>query len=227
MTNDQLIILVPKGAEYNAVCRGVKTSPSAPLVFSIPVGVKALTKYLKNDFSLLPSKVLIMGLCGSLSPKYRVGDVVLYESCFYRGEVWECDRIFTTKIHHHLKTKVALVKGLTSDSVVFSASEKRRLMENFPAEVVDMEGFAALNILSQKGISVAMLRVVSDDSQHNIPNLNSAIDDKGNLQTLPLAWEMITQPIAAFNLVKGSLQGLKLLQQVASELNKCHLLSLE
>ena len=217
MTNDQLIILVPKGAQYNSVCRGVKAATSAPLVFSIPVGVKAVTQYLENDFSL-PTKVLIMGLCGSLSPKYGVGDVVLYESCVYGGEVWECDRIFTSQLYNNLKTKVTLVKSLTSDSVVYSTSEKRQLAETFPAEVVDMEGFAALKILSKRGISVAMLRVVSDDSKHNIPNLNSAIDDNGNLQPLPLAREMITQPIAAFNLIKGSLKALKLLQLVASEL---------
>ncbi|XWK90438.1 MAG: phosphorylase [Phormidium sp.] len=227
MTNDQLIILVPKGAEYNAVCRGVKYPDPRLLeevgdleskVFSIPVGVTALTQYLENDFSAFASKVLIMGLCGSLSPKYKVGDVVLYENCVYGGEVLECDRNFTTQLYHHLKTKVTLVKSLTSDSVVYSTSEKRRLAATYSAEVVDMEGFAALKILSQRGISVAMLRVVSDDAKHNIPNLNSAIDTQGNLQPLPLTWEMITQPIAAFNLVKGSLQGLKLLQEVASEL---------
>ncbi|MGA9380314.1 MAG: phosphorylase [Phormidium sp.] len=219
MTNDQFIILVPKGAEYNSVCRGVKASTSAPLVFSIPVGVKPLTQYLENDFPLFPSRVLIMGLCGSLSPQYAVGDVVLYESCRYEGSVAECDRPFTTQLYNHLKTKATLVKSLTSDSVVYSTCEKRQLAETYTAEVVDMEGFAALKILSQRGISVAMLRVVSDDSKHNIPNLNSAIDTQGNLQPLPLARQMIAQPIAAFNLIKGSLQGLKLLQQVASELN--------
>lgn len=218
MTNEQLIILVPKGAEYNSVCRGVKAATSAPLVLPIPVGVKALTQYLENDFSLSPSRVLIMGLCGSLSPKIKVGDVVLYESCQYGREVWECDRSFTSQLYNHLKTKVALVKSLTSDSVVYSASEKRNLAETCAAEVVDMEGFAALNVLSKRGIYVAILRVISDDFQHNIPNLNSAIDDKGNLQPLLLAKEMITQPIAAFNLIKGSLKALKLLQQVASEI---------
>ena len=218
MTNDQFIILVPKGAEYNSVCRGVKAATSEPLVLPIPVGVKALTQYLENDFSLSPSRILIMGLCGSLSPKYKVGDVVLYENCRYGGEVLECDRSFTSQLYNHLKTNIALVKSLTSDSVVYSASEKRRLAETYAAEVVDMEGFAALNVLSKRGISVAMLRVISDDSQHNIPNLNSAIDEKGNLQPLPLAREMITQPIAAFHLIKGSLTALKLLQQVSSEI---------
>lgn len=216
MTNDQLIILVPKGAEYNAVCRGVKSLDFQ--VFSIPVGVKALTQYLENDFSLFSSKVLIMGLCGSLSPKFGVGDVVLFESCVYGGEVLECDRNFTSQLYQQLKTQVSLVKALTSDSVIYSTSEKRQLAETFPVEVVDMEGFAALNVLSQKGIKVAMLRVVSDDSKHNIPNLNLAIDDKGNLQPLLLAREMITQPIAAFHLIKGSLKALKLLEEVASEL---------
>lgn len=218
MTNDQFIILVPKGAEYKSVCRGVKAATSAPLVLPIPVGVKALTHYLENEFSQHSSQVLIMGLCGSLSPKYKVGDVVLYENCRYGGEVLECDRSFTSQLYQKFPTKVALVKSLTSDSVVYLASEKRRLAESYAAEVVDMEGFAAVNILSKKGIYVAMLRVVSDDFQHDIPNLNSAIDYEGNLKPLPLAREMITQPIAAFHLIKGSLKALKLLQQVSSEI---------
>jgi nucleoside phosphorylase len=219
MTNDKLIILVPQGAEYNAVCLGVKSWSSAPLVLPIPVGMKPLTQYLENNFSQLPSQVLIMGLCGSLSAKYEVGDVVLYESCVYGGEVVECDRIFTSQLSSHLKPTVSLVKGLTSETVVYSTLEKRHLAETYSAEVVDMEGFAAINFLNKKGIAVALLRVVSDDAQHNIPNLNSAIDAKGNLQFLPLAKEMISQPIAAFHLIKGSLKALKILQKITSQLN--------
>ena len=216
------IILVPQGAEYNAVCRGIKAlnlNPP-PWVLPIPAGGKAVTQYLEKRFYRFPTyPVLIMGVCGSLSPQYGVGDVVLYESCVYQGEVLMCDRYFTSDIYNHLKAKANLVKAVTSDSVVYAASEKHRLAEIYSAEVVDMEGFAVLKFLCKRGMSAAMLRVVSDDSQHNIPNLNSAIDEDGNLQPLPLAWEMITQPIAAFNLIKGSLQGLKFLEKVASELN--------
>jgi hypothetical protein len=48
-----------------------------------------------------------------------------------------------------------------------------------------------------------MLRVVSDDSKHDIPNLTSAINSDGSLQPLPLAITMIRQPIAATRLIRG------------------------
>jgi hypothetical protein len=42
-----------------------------------------------------------------------------------------------------------------------------------------------------------MVRVISDDSHHNLPNLTSAISPDGSLLPLPLAMGMIRQPIAA------------------------------
>jgi len=246
------IILVPQGAEYQSVCRGLNLRRdsqkpgfsvkepslnldvfpetgffelvnSAPLVFPIPVGVKPLTRYLEKwremaNISESKPRVLLMGLCGSLSSKYAVGDVVLSESCVYGESVLECDRPFTSQLFNYLKTQVSLVKGLTSDRVIYSASEKRQLATIYQAEIVDMEGFAALKLLSQAGFSVAMLRVVSDDIQHDIPNLNTAIDEEGNLKSLPLAWEMVKQPMAAFRLIKGSLLALNVLQKVAGDL---------
>jgi hypothetical protein len=63
-----------------------------------------------------------------------------------------------------------------------------------------------------------MLRVVSDNAQHDLPNLANAIDQNGALQPLPLAWSMVKQPIAAMRLIRGSLQGLKRLQAVAERI---------
>jgi hypothetical protein len=78
-----------------------------------------------------------------------------------------------------------------------------------------MEGYAALQVLSELGIAVAMLRVISDDVRHNIPNLTNAFDD-GSLQTFPLAMGLLRQPIAATRLVSGSLRGLRVLQDLTT-----------
>ncbi len=63
-----------------------------------------------------------------------------------------------------------------------------------------------------------MLRVVSDDLTGDIPNLDSAIDPNGNLQTWPMAIAFLQQPLAAIRLIKGSLRGLKTLQQITTQL---------
>lgn len=164
-----------------------------------------------------------MGLCGSLSPDYAVGDIVVYQECVYESKgstpQWQsCFNELTTLLHDKLKEKASLVKSLTSDRLIFSAKEKQHLGQIYNADVVDMEGFAALQVLSQAGVAVAMVRVISDDSHHNLPNLTSAISPDGSLQPLPLAMGMIRQPIAATRLIWGAIHGLRALQQVTTEL---------
>ncbi|MEH2375889.1 5'-methylthioadenosine/S-adenosylhomocysteine nucleosidase family protein [Nostoc sp.] len=234
-------ILVPQGAEYKAVCRAFRgVNGSIPTVVAIPVGMKPLLKYLHaspaNAQFLTPkSRVLIMGICGSLSDRYKVGDLVLYQDCLYQGKQQECDRTFTAQLHSALLTPIRLrpsttlrtssrqahsplnlVKALTSDRVIWSAAEKRHLGETLAADVVDMEGFTALEFFNAAGVDVAILRVVSDDCQHNIPDLTSAINSDGSLNPLPLAIGMLRQPLAATRLIRGSLTALKVLEQVTN-----------
>jgi nucleoside phosphorylase len=208
------IIVVPQGAEYKAVCRGLTSKQT---VIPIPMGSQAVTRYLSacQDKWNPYAKVLVMGLCGSLRDRFQVGDIVLYSECVYQTQLLQCDS-FTAELYAHLQDKVSLVKGLTSDRVVCSAKEKLHLSEISGADVVDMEGFAALEFFQQAGVEVAMLRVVSDDSGHDIPDLTSAINSDGSLQALPLAMSMIRQPIAATRLIRGSLQALKVLEEVTA-----------
>lgn len=232
MTDSPLpqIILVPQGAEYQAVCRGLSGVQSAkPLVLPIPVGIKPVTEYLERwqqteaFLAAKPKSLLVMGLGGSLSSQLAIGDVVLYQACVYHssGATPVCrsfDGELTTLLHDKLKEGVSLVKGFTSDRIICSADEKRHLSQLHNTQVVDMEGFAALQVLSQAGLAVAMLRVISDDSRHNLPNLTGALTPEGALQPLPLAIAMIRQPIAATRLIRGAMQGLRVLQNVTMRL---------
>jgi hypothetical protein len=63
-----------------------------------------------------------------------------------------------------------------------------------------------------------MLRVISDNCHHNIPDLSSALSSDGSLQTLPLAIGLLRQPLAATRLILGALRGLKVLQDVTTSL---------
>lgn len=221
-------ILVPQGAEYRAICQGLQSIDSQkPLVLPIPMGVNALIPYLekwqqtKDFLNKLPTRVLLMGLCGSLSPQYSVGDIVIYQACGYGRErlSWrECDSYLTELLCDRLQEKATLVKGLTSDRVIWSAQEKSYLGQTCQAEVVDMESYAALEILARAGIALAIIRVISDDCQQDLPNIMPAIGSDGSLQPFPLAMKMLQNPVAAIRLIRGSLRGLKVLQQVASDL---------
>lgn len=226
-------ILVPQGSEYKAVCRGLSVAQASraavpkPLVLPIPVGPKQLTRHLERLqqagylLNHPQPKVLLMGLCGSLTPRYQVGDIMLYQGCLYEssaatGALQPCDPELTGTLYHRLKERAFLVKALTSDRLIYSAVEKRHLGQLYGADVVDMEGFAALEVLSRAGVAVAMLRVISDECYHNIPNLNSALSPDGSLQSLPLVIGLIRQPIAATRLIQDALRGLQVLQSVTN-----------
>ena len=223
-------ILVPQGAEYKAVCRGLSgVKLPKPWVVPIPIGSKPVTHYLKRwqqteDFlTAKPLGILLMGLCGSLSPQLTVGDIVSYHDCVCMSSntttlLRSCDRELTTVLHHKLGEEVTWVRGLTSDRIIVSAEEKRHLGQLYNTQVVDMEGFAALEVLSGTEVPVGMVRVVSDDAHHNLPNLSSAISPEGSLQPLPLALGMMGQPIAASRLIRGAMHGLRVLQDVTTKL---------
>jgi nucleoside phosphorylase len=169
------------------------------------------------------SGVLVTGLCGSLNPRYALGEIVLYQNCVYQVNattplIQTCDSALTALFYSSLQEKVSLVKALTSDRIIWSAAEKRHLSEQSGTDVVDMEGFAVLECLSQAGVAIAMLRVISDDCQHDIPDLNSSVSPDGSLQPLSLASRMLRQPLAATRLIRGSLKGLKVLQEITTTL---------
>lgn len=222
------VILVPQGAEYQAVCRGLsRIALPTPPVVPLPVGPAPVRQHLQrlqqDKYLAGCQQVLVMGLCGSLNPRLCVGEVVLYQDCVYETETatpstYACDRSLTIQLQQRLQTKASLVRCLTSERLIWSQQEKHNLGQVYQADVVDMEGFAALEVLTQAGMTVTMLRVISDDCQHDLPNLNSAVSANGRLQPLPLALRMLQRPIAATRLVQGALQGLKVLQAVTTTL---------
>ncbi|NEP32727.1 phosphorylase [Moorena sp. SIO3B2] len=230
------IILAPQGGEYQAICRGINqiTGRPLPVILSIPIGAEPVTKYLETWLQTTTSlsqhslpKILLMGLCGSLSPNYSVGDIVVYNDCVAidRNQdrskpllVQQCCSQLTSLVQQQLGNKANLVRGLSSDRIIWSSLEKRQLGQSYQADVVDMEGFATLSVLNPKGFAVAMVRVISDDSDYNIPDLTPAISADGSLKPFPLAMGMLKQPIAATRLIRGSLRGLKVLEELSIRL---------
>jgi Phosphorylase superfamily len=235
-------ILVPQGSEFAAVQRGLGSKLTnlvlKDLVQSIPVGPEPLHRALKDwhppqrselqDSS--PPRVLIMGLCGALTPNHGVGDVVLYDTCTDGitagyGSSQACDAKLCQEILQQLQhlqppivPPVAKVQAITTAAVVCRAKDKLQLRQQSVASVVDMEGWVALQDLQQRGMAVAMLRVVSDDCHHDLPNLSAACGPEGQLLSLPLALAMIREPLGALRLIRGSLKALSVLERLAAAL---------
>ncbi|MCB8751008.1 5'-methylthioadenosine/S-adenosylhomocysteine nucleosidase family protein [Planktothrix agardhii] len=226
-------ILVPQGQEYRAVLKGLQLVESLNIqVLPIPIGSEYLSVYLKkwlnseaiNNQSL---QVLIMGLCGSLSPNLKVGDIVIYQNCLPLmskdfGEdpkdmtfPWDYD--LALFLHQKLISS-HLVRGLTTDRVITTATEKQKLSQLYPVEVVDMEGLILLESLTKAGIKAAMVRVVSDDFSQDLPDLTPAIDHDGRLKIFPLIKVLLQHPVQGLKLISSGLKSLAILQQLTQKL---------
>ena len=218
-------ILVPAGAEYRAVKRGLKRiRGSRPQVVVIPAGPQALQGFLavwEGRHQLQSSGMLLMGLGGSLSPDYDVGDGVLLETVWYVGgtseaKAYGCNPSLTTQISEQLG--IAMGNGVTCDRIITTAAEKRQLRDRYCADVVDMESAALLQALPRG--HVAVLRIISDGCHHDLPDISTAIASDGSLQPLPLILGFLRQPLSALRFVWGSLQALKALENQTVELFK-------
>lgn len=219
------VVLVPRGAEYQTVCRGlqnISTAPNKmPSVVPIPMGVAAVQAFpWQQQICLQPgAMVLVMGLCGSLRAQYRAGDAVLYQACHTLGQqTINCDPRFTDWIATQIPAELPRVQAFTSPQFISSAAEKQQLATAHGTDVVDMEGAAILAALLPLKIKVAMLRVVSDGCEWDAPNLTKAIRVSGRLSPSRLLVEMAQQPRASLRFVRGSLRGLQRLRQITAEL---------
>jgi len=202
-------LLVPQGAEHQAVARALPKGPVYPVPAGAALGPALVTLLAGQSWR----RVLLMGLCGSLEPSYGIGTVVRYRACVDgTGEQLACDE------QSFLPAATPTVLGFTSDQVVHLARDKRDYGLRYQAQVVDMEGLVALRILAQRGIGCAMVRVVSDDCTHDLPDLSGAFNAQGQLQPLPLALALLGSPRAGLRLIQGSLRALGVLERVAKRL---------
>jgi hypothetical protein len=200
-----MLVLVPQGAEYKAVRRGLGQTSSVA-VQAIPIGIDPVTQWLKTQ-AINTDRILVMGLCGALAPELRAGDAVVYTSCQTpAGEVWPM-------VIEGFEGLGRLGRGVTSDRILRTAQEKQGFAHL--GDVVDMEGIAIGRAFPGR---VAMLRVVSDDADQDLPDLGGAISSEGQLRPWPMAKAMIQQPQLSLGLIRGSLGALQVLEKLARQL---------
>jgi nucleoside phosphorylase len=218
MTLSLDLILVPQGPEYQAVQRAKLPIP----IMAIPAGLTAVEAALKTG--LQPprdrhSRVLVLGLGGSLSPNLVPGDVVLCHTCINgQGEQQQGDRHLLDQlqqIYDNPQDSLAYQAAYSSDRIIHRAQDKQYLAQTTGAAVVEMEGWA----IWQQYPQAAMIRVISDDCHHDLPDISQAIAPNGKLKPLALTRAFLKQPAAAMRLIQGSLTGLRQLTQTAHQLN--------
>ncbi len=100
-------ILVSREAEYQAVwceCKlgmvgdGVGQVQVMPIAIGSSAFSEQLTRLLQTGTILKVSRVVVMGLCGSLSSEYRAGDGVVYRAWVSGASLTVCDPALTATL---------------------------------------------------------------------------------------------------------------------------------
>jgi nucleoside phosphorylase len=205
------LVLIPQGAEFTAVQRGWHIQSHDRLI-PIPAGIAPVEHFLPAKFSALmgSESVIVMGLCGALSPELELGETVIYQTCQTTKSSWQLP---------HQSTNYTIVNAITTDRVITTVHEKQRLYESSHCDVVDMEGSAIAQFFQPQNLPVTMIRVVSDDCSGDLPDLSQAFGTAGQIQPLALASTMLRSPRSAIRLIRGSLIGLKQLTLAAREIS--------
>jgi adenosylhomocysteine nucleosidase len=113
-----------------------------------------------------PKLVLSAGIAGAISPTLKVGDV---------GRIREVVDVATG---YRYPTNGGEWVLATSQDVI-DIAEKRELLTNYGADVVDMEGAAVAQVAKERGLEFGAVKSVSDETRFKMPPLMRFIDQNG------------------------------------------------
>lgn len=205
-------VFVPRGAEERAVRGGLRRSVA---IYPMGIGPSSATAAAEAVIaSGAPRHVLVTGLCGSLDARFRPGDVLLYASIEDTdGVPLATDSDLTAAVQLAVPGALSGIRALSVGRIVSRATEKRALAQHRGCHAIDMESLALLARLHRAGSSVAVLRVVSDGVDDDLPDLNAALDAAGNLDAKALARICLFSPLAALRMTLGATRGLRALRR--------------
>lgn len=144
--------------------------------------------------------VLIAGFAGALDPRLNVGEAVVYGRSLAADDSRpgiDLDRSFSDQALDRIRRAQLSGQrgnGLTLDRILTRASEKLLLGRQTSAQAVDMETYAIAAYCRQRGTPLAVVRVISDDANSDLPDFQSAFDPEGRIKAVQMARVMLARP---------------------------------
>jgi adenosylhomocysteine nucleosidase len=139
----------------------------------------SLRKFLEKN---LPKLVLTCGFAGGLNPELETGDVV-----FMTG--------YPTLEERLADADATLANFFTAPCIATTVAEKKKLREETGADVVEMESGAILAVCRESQIPCAMVRVISDAADEDLPlDFNKLSRPDMSLHYGKLFWAIAKSP---------------------------------
>ena len=129
--------------------------------------------------------VISIGLCGGLDSSLPHQRIVAYTECMSTdgGRTLPCSPAITDwaiSVLAAANVRCDRVVGITSTRIATTPARKAALGDR-GATVVDMESYSILEVAARAGIPAAVIRVVSDPHDWELPDFNRALSEDGGL----------------------------------------------
>ena len=111
--------------------------------------------------------ILSFGICGALSPKLLIGDVIVASGVIGENERWATDTVWSNALVDACAAETGAVAG--SDSALLVPDSKAGHHEQTGSIAVDMESHIVARVAAAQGLPFAVLRAVSDAAHHTLP----------------------------------------------------------
>jgi nucleoside phosphorylase len=161
-----------------------------------------------------PDAVLMIGLCGGLTEPLPEGTIVAYTECRSTNidnlSLPCSDRITDSIVALLASSDIRCdrVVGITSSH--FATTRPERLaLANHGAAVVDMESYSIVNAATNAGVPAAVLRVVSDSIDRELPDLNRALNNVGALDGRKALKVALASPLSTARLLAANRRAMK------------------
>ncbi|MDB6054151.1 MAG: nucleoside phosphorylase [Verrucomicrobiales bacterium] len=156
-----------------------------------------------------PPFVLTCGFAGALSPALNLNSIL-----------YSCDDDFP------LIPQLMRLGGIQgvfahSSSVLTTRQEKKTLLEQSGANVVEMESSVIRELCSAVGIPSAIVRVISDTAREDLPlDFNQFMDSRQNMRMPHLIFHVLTHPAKIPPLMRFGKQTRQAARELGSFLNR-------
>jgi len=173
----------------------------------------------QNGQARRPDAVLIIGLCGSLDAAIGESTTVSYSDCLCTDKNLppiSCSPSLTGQIINLLNSRnieCRPVVGISSSRVATLKAEKLQLGAR-GANVVDMESYPILSAANLAQLPAAVVRVVSDSLDREMPDFNRALRTDGEIDPLRVAGIILGSPITTLKFLSASRNSTQRLKEV-------------
>jgi len=162
------------------------------------------------------TKLLSFGIAGALEPGLPIGSIIIGTQVKSPDGTWECDAAWINQLMASLPhAHCGGVWG--SEFLVPTAQAKRALYEKTRCLIVDMESQCAAQIAAESHLPLAVVRVVCDHADMNVPPLvMNAIDEDGMVNAPRAIWSLLRHPDQIPHLIslgQGTAKALKVLKK--------------